>query len=148
MIDLDKLILESEYNAFKNVNSYPGSITFPASVPPATLATPFTSTSTTVQLIDVPVFTMMFAKFTELFDGLLGAVNPQWYPISVANGPGYGGVAYYDIAFGGAALPGVLYQTINGSVITITATVFNATAHTYVANLTVPFVFVEYTLAN
>jgi hypothetical protein len=146
--DLSKLILHTGYNSFKNVNSYPGSITFPASVPPATPSVPFSQTIVNVTLSDNPVFTMAFANFTELVDGLFGTVKPHWYQMEVASGTYSGNIAYYDIPFGGAALPGTLYQQINGNVITLTASVFNSTAHTYVASLTVPFIFIEYTLAN
>lgn len=142
-VDLSKVILDSNYNAFKNNNSYPGSITFPTAVPPATISVPFTATSTSFTLIEAPVYSVFFAKFTEFIDGLTGSVDLQWYAALVASD----NVAYFDPAHS-PALPGQLQLSLNGTVATVTASVINQTANTYHVTLVVPFVFIDYTLAN
>lgn len=143
-MDITKLSLYTPDNAFKNVNKYSGSVTFPTSV-----LSGATATVTSVQTLTTPpVFTAFFAQFLELSD----AIGPssqgiQWYPANVAS---------QDIAISVTApAPDVgyvncsVYPIINGSTLTVTGYFHNPYAATITLTaLTVPFVFIDYALAG
>ena len=143
--DLSKLIFSSSANTFKNDNAvYLGSISFPTSV----LASSTASTTTTVTLPESPVFSKFFAFYKEYYDARLGTGSAQWYSSSM---PGLGGIPV-DITAPSAQAGWInawLYPVINGRILTVTALISNPYAlNITVAALSVPFAFVEYTLAN
>lgn len=143
-IDLSKLVTISSRNSFKNVNVYTGSLTLPTSIPPDS-ATP-TQTSTTITLTDTPVFLSFFAFYNDLYNATVSINNPQWYGAAAS---GQANVAYpatNDPINGNIAC--FFYPVINGNVVTVVARGLNQTDTTYNANISVPFAFVEYTLAN
>lgn len=141
--DLTKLALYSNANAFKNDDmAYTGSITFPTSVAASTTA----ATTSSFTLGSSPQFTKFFANFQELTDAQLLGGAAQWYPANVA----YGNVGIYTPTSPFAGWLGAyLYAVINGTTVTIRAEVHNPYSSTVTFNtLTVPFAFIEYTLAN
>lgn len=145
-VDLTKLILNTNFNSFKNVNSYSGTLTLPASVPPATLVAPYAIASSSVTLTEPPVFTAFFAYFNEFSDALNGFNNPQWYNAATPGGYNVAYPALLDVVNGNLGF--FMGPIINGSTVTIQAQTSNTTATTYAASVTVPWVFVQYTLAN
>lgn len=141
---LGDLTLYSPNNAFKNINSYPGSINFPTSVTSGSTVT----VTSVITLTDTPVFTNFFANFLQVTDAQFSVGSAQWY---TSNESGGVDIAIHisapapDVGYTNAAL----YPVINGNTVTVTGTVFNPFAGTITLTpLTVPFVFVEYTLAN
>lgn len=142
MVDLSKAQFISTADAFKNQYIYTGSLTLPASVPPATPSVPYTQTSTTFTVPDVPALTEFFAFFVETVDAIFSNNNPQWYNSNIS---GQGRVGYPNP---GGQLTCFLFPIINGSTITVVAQVVNQTAGTLSSNITVPFAFIGYTLAN
>ncbi len=146
--DLSKLILYTPDNAFKNVNSYSGSVTFPTTLAAGSVSSP----TTVVQLTDTPVFTVFFAQFLEINDATFlygfgaGTTPKRWYAGNVAN---YIGIHVNAPAPNVGWLLASIYPVINGNTVTMTGYVFNpyGVGVTFDA-LSVPFVFIEYTLAN
>jgi hypothetical protein len=141
-VDLSKLELITTFDAFKNAAVYTGSLTLPASVPPATVSVPVTQSTTSFTVTDKPIFSTFFAYFVETLDAILGNNNPQWYNAQIA-GQGY--VAY---PISGGQVNCYVYPVININTVTITCQAVNQTATTYSANISVPYAFVGYTLAN
>lgn len=142
--DLSKLTLHTGYNAFKNVNQYPGSVTFPTSLTAGQAAI----VTSVITLSDTPVFTDYFANFVETIDAQLGGSTARWYSGNVAGN--------FDIAIqitaplaDVAVINAGLYPVISGNIVTMTGSVINPTSDTVTLGpLTVPFLFAEYTLAS
>lgn len=141
--DLSKLILYSPDNSFKNVNKYPGSLSFPTSLTGSQVS----NTSVTISLSDSPVFLEFFANFLELLDAINGIGSAQWYSANVSGGN--------DIGIHVTTAPHVgwigcsLYSVVSGSTVTVTGTVINPYSSTVSLDpLTIPFVFIDYDLAN
>lgn len=143
-MDITKLTLYTPDNSFKNDNKYSGSITFPTS-----LVSGATATVTSVfTMPTAPVFTAFFAQFLELSDAIgPGSQGVQWYPANIASQ----GVAIHvtapapDAGFVNCSV----YPVINGTTLTVTGYFHNPYAATItLAALTVPFVFIDYSLAN
>ena len=148
-VDLDKAILVSSHNSFKNDSVvHTGSITFPSS-----LTAGQSSTTSVVVPLDVsPQFSEFFAYFTEALDlttysnGTYG--NPQWYPTVVSAS---GGVGIWVTSPSGNAgvLTGLVLPVINGNQITVEAIVFNPYSNgVTLAPLTINFAFTQYSLAT
>lgn len=142
--DLSDLIFYSPDNAFKNVNSYPGSITFPTSV----LAGATATVTSVITLTDTPVFTNFFTNFLQITDAEFSTGSAQWYTSNESGGDDIGihvTAPAPDVGWLNASV----YPVIDGNTVTVTGTVFNPFSGTVTLTaLTVPFVFVEYTLAN
>lgn len=148
--DLSKLILYTPDNAFKNVNVYTGSINFPTSLSAGQTAT----VTSAITLTDSPVFTNWFAYFLEETEaigiyGFSAGTTPQrWYSGNVAGNFGIG-IHVNSPAGNVGWINCGLYPIINGNVVTMTGVVFNGYSNSISLDaLNVPFVFVEYTLAN
>lgn len=143
-VDLSKLILYTPDNAFKNVNKYSGSVVFPTS---ATAGQTVTVT-TTVSLTDVPIYTDYFAQFVELEDAITGGSSKLWYSGNEAGNFGIG--IHVSAPVGNVGWLGCgVYPVINGTTLTMTGTFINPYSNSITLDaLTVPFVFVEYTLAS
>lgn len=146
-VDLTKLILDTPYNSFKNVNKYLGTLSFATSV----LAGATLAPTTNIILTDTPVFTAFYCNFLENIDATFGVGSAQWYNIGAASAvnPNIGilitGPAPHVNEWSGCTV----YPVINGNTLTVTGNFHNP----YAVNLTlqalsVPFVFIEYTLAN
>lgn len=141
---LSDLVFYSPDNAFKNVNSYPGSITFPTSVTAGATAT----VTSVINLTDTPVFTNFFTNFLQITDAEFGTGSAQWYTSNESGG--------FDVAVQVTAPPihvgyigAAIYPVIDGNVVTVTGVIPNPYSDNLTLTaLTVPFVFVEYTLAN
>lgn len=141
--DLTKLILYSPDNAYKNVNKYSGSITFPTSLTSGQTAT----VTSTVILTASPVYTRFFSNFVELNDAVAASVTKQWYSANVSGNFGIG--IHISTAPFTSWVGCGLYPVINGNVVTVTGVVINPTGSTVSLDaLIVPFIFLEYTLAN
>lgn len=150
MIDYSKIVFSSDTNAFKNVNRYSGTLTFPTGLN----AGQTVDVTSRVQLTDSPVFTQFFANFLEtteaigLYASAAGTTPVRWFS---ANIPGLFGVGIHVNAPAGQVswLSCSVYPVINGSTVVVTGTVINPYAVSITLDsLTVPWVFVEYTLAN
>ncbi len=141
-VDISKLILYSPDNAFKNVNSYTGSLVMPTLVPAGGVVT----VTSEITLSDVPIFTELFCYFVEATDALYGSTTAQWYSTNIA---GNFGIGIHEIAPVDVWLNCAVYPVISGNTVTITGDVFNGGAGdaTFVA-LTIPFIFIEYTTAS
>lgn len=142
--NLSDLIFYSSDNAFKNVNSYSGSVTFPTSV----LAGATATVTSVITLTDTPVFTNFFANFLQITDAEFSTGSAQWY---TSNESGGGDIGIHVSAPGPDVgwLDAFVYPVINGNTVTMTGSVFNPFSGTITLDLlTVPFVFVEFTLAN
>lgn len=146
-VDLTKLVLYTPDNAFKNVNRYSGSLTFPTTIP----ASSTTLITTVFSLTDTPVYTEFFANFLELneatstYGTAYGTTPVRWYSGNVA---GQFGIALHETAPASTWINVGIYPTIVGNTVTITGAVFNGSGSVLTVNaLTVPFVFIEYTLA-
>lgn len=147
--DLDKAIMVSTYNSYKNDGVvHTGSISFPTSLTAGQSST----TSVDVALDVAPQFSEFSAFFTETLDltaypnGTYG--NPQWYPVVVSAS---GGVGVWVTAPSGdqSVLSGLVMPLINGNKITVQAIVYNPYSVTVtLAPLTVPFAFTQYSLAT
>lgn len=150
MIDYSKLELYTPSNAFKNVNKYSGSLSFPTSISSGATST----TTSVVSLSDTPIFSSFFANFLEnneaisLYVSGAGTTPKRWYTSST---PGAFGVGIHVSAPAAQVgwIGGAIYPIINGSTATVTGTIVNP----YSVNITidavvVSFVFVEYTLAG
>lgn len=147
-VDLTKLTLYSPDNAFKNVNRYAGSITFPTSVASGGTLSP----TTVVTLTDTPVFTAFHCNFLEYFDAFNATGIAHWYntaAVSYQEAPSIAITILTPAPHVGEIGACTIYPVINGSTVTVTGYYHNpyAVALTF-APLTIPFVFVEYTLAN
>jgi hypothetical protein len=143
-IDLSKLVTITSYNSFKNVNVYTGSLTLPTSIPPDS-AIP-TQTSTTITLTDIPVFLSFFAFYNDSYNATVSINDPQWYNAAASGDANVAYPATNDPVNGNISC--FFYPVIDGNIVTIVARGLNQTATTYHANISVPFAFVEYTLAN
>lgn len=150
MSDYSKLVLSSTTNAFKNVNRYSGSLTFPTGLN----AGQTVNVTSIIELTDNPVFTQFFANFLEtteaigLYVSAAGTTPTRWYS---GNIPGLYGVGIHVNAPAGQVswLSCSVYPVINGNTVVVTGTVINPYAVSITLDsLTVPWVFVEYTLAN
>ena len=146
-VDLTKLNLFSPDNAFKNVSRYTGSITFPTSVGAGSTAT----VSTSFTLTGPPVFTEFFANILELNEAVTlygtaaGTTPKRWYSSNV---PGNFGIAIHETSPSTLWLNCGMSPTISGNTVTVTGYMFNGGGSTITLDsLTVPFVFIEYTLA-
>lgn len=153
-IDLSKVQLASDYNAFKNDDVlYSGTYNFPTTLTPG-----FSYISPqTFNIGTVPQFMKFFAYFIHFADEPFvlgppaGVPNPaylRWYESSAA---------FYNIGLNvtgpsgnvGAPLNAALWYTINGTNVTVQGWVFNPYSNNItVSAVNVPFVFVEYSLAN
>jgi hypothetical protein len=148
-INLDKVILASPYNSFKNDSViHTGSITLPTSLTAGQIST----TSVDVPLDVSPVFSEFLAYFTEALDlttyanGTYG--NPQWYPGILSAS---GGVGVWVTAPGGnqGVLTAIVNPIIVGNKITVQAVITNPYSNGITLGaLTVPFAFTQYSLAN
>lgn len=140
--DIEKLVLYTPDNAFKNVSNHTGSITFPTSVGAGATAT----VESFVFLSDTPMFTTFFCYFLELFDAVSGSTTKRWYSENVA---GDFNVALHMSAPFDSQIGASISPSINGSIVTITGELFNPEGSTATFDpLTVNYVFVEYTLAE
>lgn len=149
-VDLTKLTLYTPDNAFKNVNKYSGSLTFPTSLTAGQTGT----VSLTIPLTDTPVFTQLFANFLEVAEAIslyafgAGTTPKRWYSNNESGGFGIG-LHVSAPAPNAGWINGNIAATINGANVTVTGTVVNPDAATItIDSLTVSFVFVEYTLAS
>lgn len=142
--NLDNLSFHSSYNTFKNDSAvYTGSIAIPTSVGANALA----ANTVTQTLSSPPEFMKFFANFTEVTDATNGlGIGAQWYPANVAVGSvavhinsspfvGYIGAFLYPIIHNGTITVRVEIQNPYSSAITLDAQ-------------TIPFAFIEYTLAS
>lgn len=143
-VDLSKLILHSGFNAFKNDgNVYIGSISFPASMTTGQ----FYTTTVSFTISSSPQFTRFFAFFRETVDATLLGGGAQWYPGNVAVGSV--GVHVNAPAPNVGYLNGAVYPIINGNTVTVKAELKNPYGNSITLDaLSVPFAFIEYTLAN
>ena len=143
-MNLDNVILATAYNSFKNDGfNYTGSISFPTSLTSNQLSI----TTTPVSLGELPQFSKFYAFFKEYLDATVGNAA-EWYPCNVG---GQFGVGIDVTAPGGEAgwIQASVYPVITGDTVLVTAAVFNPYNVTItLAALTVPFAFIEYTLAN
>lgn len=149
-VDLSKLTLYTPDNAFKNVNRYTGSLTFPTSLTAGQTGT----VSLTIPLTDTPVFTELFANFLELAEAIslyvfaAGTTPKRWYSGNESGGFGIG-LHISAPAPNVGWINGGISTSINGSNVTVTGTVINPYGVTItIDSVTVSFVFVEYTLAS
>lgn len=147
--DLSQLILYTPDNAYKNVNVYPGSISFPTSLTAGQTAT----VTTTVNLEDNPVFIQFFGNFLEIVEAIslygtgTGTTPKRWYSNNIGGSFGIG--LHVTTSPHTGWINGGIFPTINGNVATVSAIVINPYSSTVSLNaVTVNFSFVEYTLAN
>jgi len=133
MIDLSKVKLYSLANAFKNTGVYSTSVTLSGAIGPG-VEVQFTSTITLPQN---QIFAFAIAQYTEASKG--GAAAWQKIPT-------------FDAAFTSTPtgnLKAYVLSQINGNVLTFIAGAQNPYAGTEtITNLTIPIVYVTYTLAN
>lgn len=147
-VNTDILGLYSPDNAFKNVNKYSGNLTFATSVTANSTLTP----TSVVALTDTPVFTAFFCNFLEFEDALNSVGSAQWYNTGA---PSYQEAPNIALLIT-APSPHVnewssctVYPVISGNTVTITGYFQNPYAvNLTLQALTVPWVFVEYTLAS
>lgn len=141
--DISKLILYTPDNAYKNISVYSGTIHFPTSLSSGQQLT-VTSTFT---LGAAPSLSKLFAYFTEVADAIYSYRGSEWYP---------GEVASFNIGIYVSAPSGNVgwlncgvYPVINGNTVTVTGAVANPYSNSITLNaLSVPFVFIDYELAN
>lgn len=140
--DLTKLIFTSEANAYKNVASYSGTITFPTSL----TANQTSTNSVTFSLAEAPTFLKLYAKFTEYVDRLSG-VSPQWYAAAAAG--------YYTVGINittgvhAGVISCGLTVFVSGTTVTVQGILNNPYSDPItLESLAVPFVLVDYSLAN
>lgn len=142
--DLSKLTLHTGYNAFKNVNQYSGSVIFPTSLTAGQVAT----VTSVITLSDTPVFTDYSANFVETVDATFGSATSRWYSGNVAGNFDIGINVVTPLINAGYINCG-LYPIVSGTIVTMTGSIINPYGTTItLAPLTVPFLFVEYTLAS
>lgn len=136
--DLSKVQSTTTANSFKNDGLvYKGDIVFPTSIPGGSF-----STSTVNFTVSVaPQFCVLYAYFQEFMD--VGTANPaQWYQTSINTKIGL-------TVSGKPTLDAIIYPVINGTTITVTGLVNNPYSTSIsLTQLTVPFAFVNYGLAN
>lgn len=149
--DLSKLVLYTPDNAFKNVNSYSGTVALPTTLAAGTLST----TTSVVNLTVAPIFTEYFAQFLEIAQAIdtygtaAGTTPLRWYSGNVAGGGFNIGIHVNAPAPRVGWLGASLYPVINGTTVIMTAQVFNPYVDIITFDaITVPFVFIEYELAN
>ena len=149
-VDLSKLITNSPNNSFKNDGTiYTGTIAFPTSCASGTSAT----STYSFTLNDTPQFSKFFAYFRETTDAITAYVGGSsngtlWYDQNTAVNQGVG-ITVTSPAPSAGVISASLYPIINGNTITITAEVWNPYSSTIsISPLSVPFAFIEYTLAN
>lgn len=151
-LDLTKLNLYTPDDAFKNVNSYSGSLTFPTTLAAGTTSTP----SLAIPLTVAPVFTVYFAQFLELTEATFlynfaaGTTPQRWYSGNTASASSFNIGIHVNAPAGNVGwLGATMYPIINGTIVTMTGNVFNPYGNSITFDsLIVPFVFIEYTLAN
>lgn len=141
-VDLSKVVFYSGANAFKNDGTvYTGSLTFPTSLTSGQLG----AVTTSFTLSSAPQFSKFFANFVETVDAM-NSKPAQWYDEELCysvgiyiNSPSI--YANWYAAF--------IYPIINGNTVTVRLEFQNPYGTSITLNpLTVPFAFVEYTLAN
>ena len=142
-IDLSKVIYSSNNNSFKNDGTiYTGSVTFPTSLTSGQNSI----TTTTINISSFPQFSKFYANFKEEADCVYSTGSVQWYDEIVSAG---------SIGIHVNTAPHVgyincsLYPVILTNTVLITASVQNPYNVTIgLDSLTVPYAFIEYTLAN
>ena len=142
-VDLSELILYSPDNAFKNASSYSGTIVFPTSLSTGQNWTGSFSVNLSVD----PVYSMFYAYFQEFFDATLGN-SAQWYPANVS---GYFNIGIYvnSPTVNAGWISCGIYYILNGNTIKVVGNVQNPYSNSITLNaLSVPCVFIDYTLAN
>lgn len=148
MVNTDNLGLYSPDNAFKNVNKYSGTITFPTSV----TANATLSPTSVITLTDTPVMTAFFCNFLEFEDALNSTGSAQWYNSgapSYQEAPNIASLITAPAPHVNEWSSCTVYPVLNGNTVTVTGYFHNPYAVTLTLQaLSVPFVFVEYTLAS
>lgn len=142
--DPEKLILLGNLNSLKNEDTYTDTLTFPTTIGASATATE----TSTIVLNDNPVFTQFSAKFLEFIDAEAGLGTAEWYSQNVS---GNLGVAVHVTAPSGNVgyIKANVVPVINSNVVTVTGTIVNPYSNSItIAALSIPFSFVEYTLAN
>jgi hypothetical protein len=143
-VDLSKVQFASTYNAFKNNNTlYTGSISFPTSLTSG-------QQSITTQAVPIsvsPQFSKFYANFWEVVDRISSTSSAQWYeaPISAYSV----GIQVTAPAPNVGVINCGVYPVLIGNQMLVTAQVNNPYSNGITLGaLTVPYAFIEYTLAN
>ena len=143
-LDLTKLILYSPDNALKNVNKYSGTIVMPTSL----TANQISTTTVTFAMSDAPVFNELFCFYKDIVDAIYTTGSAQWYS---SNNAGHASAGVHVNAPAGNVgyLSFFIVPTINGSNLSINAILINPYSNGVTLDpLSIPFNFIEYTLAN
>lgn len=139
---LQKLVLHTAYNSFKNVSVYRGELDLP---PTLNSAATYTD-SITFNLAEDASFTMAYmytSDYSQYFQFLDSAYHDAWRQINNNNDNlifTSAGLYYYDIK-----------MTFNGNTVTFYLIAPRSTSGTPTVNhptMKVPITFVEYRLAN
>lgn len=143
-VNYDNVQFASSANAFKNDNTlYSNTFAFPTSLTSGQL---YQGTQTTTLSV-TPKFSKFYANFKEYLDASFGTGSAQWYDAQTASlaiglhiSAPVGNVGW---------ISGGLFPVLNGNQLIVTAYVANPYSNTVTIDaLSVPYVFITYTLGN
>jgi hypothetical protein len=138
-MDYSNIIMTSDLNAFKNVDTYTGTVVFPTSLAADATAV----VDVVVPMEDAPVFSNFSAYFIEVYGALGGDLTPRWYSATTAAQS----LGIDVITFGTGFVQCSIYPIISGNTITVRGIFTNPYSDPITMQpLSVPFSFVEYTL--
>jgi len=139
---LQKLVLHTAYNSFKNVSIHRGNLAIPATLNSGAVQT----NSISFTLTENALFTMAYmytSDYSQYFQFLDSAYHDAWRQINNNNDNlifTSAGLYYYDVK-----------MSLSGNIVTFTLIAPRSTSGTPTVNhptYLVPVTFVEYTLAN